>query len=126
MTVLVIITFILSLLLTPLYFAVRNRPNGVCGIRVSYTLDYPDIWKKVHTLTGVTSAIFNVIEAIALFTTSGFTFAFILFICLIFHFVPGCIYARLLGSKREREEYQQEEQERRQAEAEESDILIQK
>lgn len=122
----IITIFVLSILLTPLYFAVQNHPNGVCGIRISYTMDYPDIWKKVHTLTGIISACFNIITITAFFITSGFAFAFTVWFCFLFHLVPGCIYAYLLGKKKDREEYQKEETERRQAERKESDIHIQK
>lgn len=120
------ITLIISILFTPLFFAVRNHPNGVAGIRVSYTLDYPDIWKRVHTLTGGINAVFNVIALSSLFTATGFLRTAIIWFCFLFPTASGCVYTFILGSKRTKEEHIREENERRQAEKKETDIRIQR
>lgn len=116
------IILVLSILCTIMYFAVRRHPNGIWGVRIDYTLDYPDIWEKVHTLTGILSAGLNVAALIASRITSGAIFSFIIWFCFLAPMILGLAYAAWLGRKRDKENLQEEEQQRRRAEQEESGI----
>lgn len=100
--------------------ALRNRPNGVCGIRVSYTLDYPHIWRKTHIASSLSGIPCCLADLWCLQTLSPDAFLIVTILCLAFPLVVGCVVAAILGNRQIRQDAEQEDQQRREAEREES------
>lgn len=110
----------LCFLFTIVYFAVRNHPNGVCGIRFSCTLEHPAIWKKVHTAAGVAGLPCCLLDLYAFLSLSGDVFLILSGISIIVPISVGCIAAAILRNKQDKQEELQEDAQRKAAEREES------
>lgn len=110
----------LCFLFTILFFLVRNRPNGVCGIRVTYTLEHPDIWKKTHLAAFIAAIPCCLLDGYALWQLSYDTLLILSWIGLFFPIVTGCIVAAILGNRQDKMDDAWEEQQRKEAERQES------
>ncbi len=108
---------------TILYGAFRNRPNGVCGIRIPYTINYPHIWRKTHTASFLVGIPCCIIDLWCLQKLPADAFLFVSFLCLLFPIVIGCIIAAILGSQQMKQDAREEEQQRLEAERKEQNIF---
>lgn len=110
----------LCLFITIAFFAVRNHPNGICGIRIPCTLEHPSVWKKTHIAACAAGLPCLLLD---LFALLYLTLELALILSWIGITVPigaGCITAAILQSRQDKQEAQLEEQQRRAAEREES------
>lgn len=110
----------LCFLFTILFFSVRNHPNGICGIRVSCTLENPMIWKKVHITAGVAGLPCCLLDLYALLSLPGDDYLILSWIGVITPIVAGCIAAAILRSIQDKQQEQEEETQRKAAEREEN------
>lgn len=110
---------LLMILITLGSFAVQNRPNAIFGIRIDYTMNYPEIWTKTHRLAGITGIPCTALAiAVSRLTSGAAMTALIWGIFILSNAIPT-IYALLCGAALERRERLWEEEERRKAEQEE-------
>ena len=107
-------------IITLLFFAVRNHPNGVCGIRFPCTLEHSSIWKKVHTAAGVAGLPCCLLDLYAFLYLTSDTFLVLSWIGMFAPIGAGCITAAILRNKQVRQEEQWEDEQRKAAEREES------
>lgn len=114
--ILAYVNMALCFFITISFGALRNRPNGVCGIRISYTLDYPHIWRKTHIAGSLAGIPCCLADLCSLQILSPDAFLIVTFICLAFPLVVGCVVAAILGNRQIKQEAEQEEQQRREAE----------
>lgn len=110
----------LCLILTIAFFAVRNHPNDVCGIRFPCTLEHPWIWKRVHMAAGIAGVICCLLNLYAFLFLASTDFLILSYIGIFGPIAAGCIAAAILRSRQDRQDAQWEEQQRRDAEREES------
>lgn len=110
----------LCFLFTIIFFAIRNHPNGLCGIRVRCTMENTQIWKKVHTIASVAGIPCCLLDLYALLFLTSDSFLILSWIGVIAPIGAGCITAAILRNIQDKQEEQEEERQRKAAEQEES------
>lgn len=110
----------LCFLFAIIFFLVRNHPNGICGIRISYTMDYPDIWKKTHLAAFISTFPFCLLDIYGLCQLSYDIFLILSWLGVLIPILTGCITASILGSQQNKLEDELEIQQRMEAERQES------
>lgn len=117
---LTMIIYILSIVVSVLNFAVRNHPNSIVGYRVDDTIQYPDIWTKIHWIAAISGGISCIAAGVCFFFLSKEALSIIVWINLFFPILVTLPFIYILGGKRRKEEGAREEQQKREAERAES------
>ena len=113
---LTMIIYILSIVVSVLNFAVRNHPNSIVGYRVDDTIQYPDIWTKIHWIAAISGGISCIAAGVCFFFLSKEALSIIVWINLFFPILVTLPFIY----KRRKEEGAREEQQKREAERAES------
>ena len=107
-----------------LFFLIQNRPNGIFGIRVTYTLEHPTIWRKTHLAAFIAAVPCCLLDGYAWWHLSYDTFLILSWIGIFFPILTGCIAAAILGNRQDKIEDALEHQQRKEAERQESYPII--
>lgn len=84
-----------------------TSPNGILGIRIQQTLDYPEVWRRTHIFTSLLLSFMILPTVIVIFYMESYS-SFIL--CNIFLLIPliiGIIYAVIITIPIEKAEKEQ-------------------
>lgn len=84
-----------------------TSPNGILGIRIQQTMDYPEVWRRTHIFTSLLLSFMILPTVIVIFYMESYA-SFIL--CNIFLLIPliiGIIYAVIITIPIEKAEKQQ-------------------
>lgn len=82
-------------------------PNGILGIRIPQTMDYPEVWRKTHILTSLLLSLMILPTVIVMFYMES-NYSFLLCnIFLLFPLIIGTVYAVVITIPIEKAEKEQ-------------------